>query len=287
MSRTSAADTAATWVNAPRLQGPVATAREVWFHRRFLTHLGGRAIRKMYARTVLGWMWLFIRPLFPILLRALVFGGLLGVTAEGVPYFLFLTVGTLSWNLFAGALMWTTRGLELNRRVVSQVYVPRVILPIATTAPALFEFLLNLGVLAFATAFYWVKDGTPYVSIGVHTLWSVAAVVFTMLLVLGIGFFTSVWGERARDARFTAGQLLTIGLLATPVLYPMSAVPAQYHPWLYANPMAAYVQAFKYGLLKLEAPDPVHFGIAVSMSVVILVGGLFFFASREEAEAES
>ena len=283
MSRPVTADTA-TWVNGPRLPGPMATAREVWRHRRFLTHLGFRAIRKLYARTTLGWVWLLIRPLFPLLLRALIFGGLLGLMAEGVPYFLFLTVGTVSWNLFASALLWSTRGLELNRRVVSQVYVPRVILPIATTAPALFELALNLGVLVLAALFYWVKDGTPYVSIGLHTLWSVAAIVLTMMLVLGIGFFTSVWGERARDARFTAAQLLTIGLLVTPVLYPVSAVPVEYRGWLYANPMAAFVQAFKYGLLKLEAPDPVHFGIATTTTVTLLVGGLFFFSSKDESD---
>jgi len=286
MSRPLTADTA-TWVNGPRLPGLLATTREVWRYRRFLSHLGMRAIRKMYARTALGWVWLLIRPLFPILIRALVFGGLLGLMAEGVPYFLFLTIGTVSWNLFASALIWSTRGLELNRKVVSQVYVPRVILPIATTAPALFEFLLNLGVIVLAALFYWVKDGTPYVQLGLHTLWSIAAVVLTMTLVLGIGFFTSVWGERARDARFTAGQLLTVGLLVTPVLYPVSAVPAALHPWLYANPMAAFVQAFKYGLLKLEVPDPVHFTIATVTTLTILVAGLFFFSSKEEAEAES
>ena len=287
MTGPASAVTGAAWVNGPRLPGPIATAREVWHYRRFLRYLGYRAMRKLYARTALGWIWIVIRPLFPILVRVLVFGGLLGLTSEGVPYFLFLTVGTVSWNLFASGLMWSTRGLELNRRVVTQVYVPKAILPIATTAPAVFDFLVNMAVLVLAVVFYRVKDGTTYLSLGLHTLWSLAAIVLTMLLVLGIGFFTSVWGERARDARFTAGHLLTIGFLVTPVLYSVSSVPAAYRSWLYANPMAAFVQAFKYGLLGRERPDPLHFAIAAAVTLTVLVSGLFFFASREEAEAEA
>ena len=88
---------------------PIATIGEVWRYRRLLGFIGDRALRKMYRRTVLGWLWLFINPLFPIALRAVIFGGLLGVGSDGIPYFLFLLAGTVVWDVFAASLMWGTR----------------------------------------------------------------------------------------------------------------------------------------------------------------------------------
>ena len=104
------------WEVTPRYPGPIATIGEVWRYRRLLGFIGDRALRKMYRRTVLGWLWLFINPLFPIALRAIIFGGLLGVGSDGIPYFLFLLAGTVVWDTFAASLMWGTRSLEMNRR---------------------------------------------------------------------------------------------------------------------------------------------------------------------------
>ena len=280
------ATTAPVWLNEPRAPGPVATAREVWRNRRFLKYLGVRVMRKLYARTVLGWLWLLILPLFPILIRVVVFGGLLGLTAEGIPYFLFVTVGTVSWAFFATALVWSTRGLELNRKVLKFVYVPRLILPLAALAPAAFELAIHLGVLALVVLFYWMRDGTPYIVIGMHSFWSLAALACILVLVLGIGLFTSVWGESARDARFAIAYFSTIWFLLTPILYPVSAIAPRYRAWLYANPMASFVEAFKYGLLRMEPPDPARFAVAVATSLALLAGGMLFFAGRDDQDVE-
>src|SRR6185295_14133624 len=163
-------EAAAVWSNEPKGQGPVAAAREVWQYRRFVNCLGLKSFRKLYARTMLGWGWVFITPLFPILLNLFVFGALIGMTSEGIPYFLFLTIGNLSWDFFQSALMWSTRGLEMHRKVIDRVYVPRVILPIATMTPAIFNFLINFTVTVGVVAYYWIKDGTPYLTMGLNTL---------------------------------------------------------------------------------------------------------------------
>src|SRR6185503_11750883 len=88
------------WVVTPRQGGTVAMVREMWRYRGLLGFLGTRALRRIYRRTVLGWAWLLIIPLFPLALQTLVFGGLLGVASDGVPYFLFLSSGTVIWGLF-------------------------------------------------------------------------------------------------------------------------------------------------------------------------------------------
>jgi hypothetical protein len=94
------------WLNEPRRPGLIATAVEVWHYRRFINFLGAKSFRKLYARTMLGWTWVFVTPLFPILLNVFVFGALIGVTSEGIPYFLFLVIGNLAWDFFSSALLW-------------------------------------------------------------------------------------------------------------------------------------------------------------------------------------
>ena len=272
------------WFNEPRRPGLIATAVEVWHYRRFINFLGAKSFRKLYARTMLGWTWVFVTPIFPILLNVFVFGALIGVTSEGIPYFLFLMIGNLAWDFFASALMWSTRGLEMHRKVIDRVYVPRVILPIATMTPAVFNFLINFVATILVILYYWSRDGAPYLSLGANTLWSVAAMAMITTLVLGISMFTSVWGETARDARFVLGNVTTILFLATPVLYPTSQVPLKYQKWLVLNPLASFVEAFKYGFFRTNPPDPMRFAIAAAMSIAVLSAGLLFFARRSEIE---
>ncbi|HXG87664.1 MAG TPA: ABC transporter permease [Vicinamibacterales bacterium] len=274
------------WQIEPREQGVTATAREVWAHRRFMSFLAVRALRKMYARTALGWLWLFITPLWPVLLRAIVFGGLIGMTGEGIPYFLFLLVGSVLWDFFASGLMWGTRGLELHRNVLEHVYLPRVIMPLATMAPALLDLVLISGVLALAAVYYLAVDGRMYLTLGAPTLLGLVALLMTTVLAFGIGLFTAVWGETARDARFTMGQVLLVWFLLTPILYPMSAVPAHYRPWMLLNPLAAFVETFKWSLLGVGRFDAFAFGLAVALSVSVVLLGLLFFSRIEVRRAD-
>src|SRR5688572_28168607 len=109
------------WVIEPRGAGLVPRARELWRYRRLLRYFAARTIEKNVRRTILGNWWLVIRPLFPLLVTTMVMGGLLKVPSEGVPYFVFLVVGTSAWELFATSLMWSTRSLEINRGLLSRL----------------------------------------------------------------------------------------------------------------------------------------------------------------------
>ena len=133
----------------------------MWQYRRLLGFIGDRALRKMYRRTVLGWLWLFINPLFPIALRAIIFGGLLGVGSNGLPYFLFLLAGTVVWDVFATSLMWGTRALEMNRDLTDQIYHPRAILPFGNMTPALLNLALKVGVFAARASSIYTRAGRP------------------------------------------------------------------------------------------------------------------------------
>ena len=278
--------TAAEWEITPQRTTVASTVVDAWRHRALVGFVGSRALRKIYRRTVLGWLWLFINPLFPIALRAIVFGGLLGVASGGLPYFLFLLGGSVVWDTFSASLMWGTRGLEMNRHLVDQVYLPRALLPFGNIAPALLEFALKLAVLLLVIGYYLAVDGRLYVRGGVPLLWAAGAVLVAFGLSAGLSLFTSVWGETTRDMRFTLGQLLAIWYLLTPVLYPLSEVPEPYRGWMLLNPMAIVVETFKWGLFGIGELRPAAFGATAGGVALLLVAGLAYFARTDARAAE-
>src|SRR5215468_3197950 len=139
-----------TWVIEPRREALAQRLRDVWRYRQLLRFFSSKSLTKLYRRTVLGAAWIFIRPLFPLAVNTIVFGGVLGVGSNGVPYFLFMNCGGALWDLFSSAVTWGTRSLELNRGFMNRIYLPRLILPVATMTPALLYFVINIGVLAVA-----------------------------------------------------------------------------------------------------------------------------------------
>ena len=272
------------WVIVPRRTGWEARLREVWRYRRLTKFFGSRALQKLYRRTKLGRAWLFIRPLFPLAVRTLIFGGLLGVGSEGVPYFLFLVAGTTPWELFASALMWGTRSLELNRSLIKQIYVPRLILPISQMTPAYLTFFIYMTVLTVAVIAFGIRDGRSYIVFGTGLIWAALAVVLTVIFAMGLAFWTSVPAMTARDVRFTLGFILGFWIFLTPILYPLSTVPEQWRVWVMLNPMAALVETFKWGLLGIGSLDLVSLMVAVVLIAVVNITGLMFFI-RVEADA--
>src|SRR5262245_42156534 len=281
-SHTPAAPSFDEWVIEPRREGLLPRLRDVWRYRRLLRFFAAKSLEKLYRRTVLGWSWIFIRPLFPILVNTVIFGGVLGVGSNGVPYFLFVTAGSAIWELFASAVTWGTRSLELNRGFMSRIYVPRLILPIATVTPAYINLAINLGVFFFAIGYYRVTTGVLY-----WTPWNTGSALFGLVLAsflaLGLTLWTSVPGMQARDVRFTMSYVMGFWLFLTPVLYPLH--PDSKYAWLLAlNPMAAPVNGFKHGLLGIGTVSLRDWVISTVETAIVLVSGLSFFA-RAEADA--
>jgi homopolymeric O-antigen transport system permease protein len=269
------------WEVTPRYPGAATTLAEVWRYRRLLGFIGNRALQKMYRRTALGWLWLFINPLFPIALRAIIFGALLGVGSDGIPYFLFLVAGSVVWDVFAASLMWGTRSLEMHGDLSDQVYHPRALLPVGNMAPALLNIALKIGVLLMAVVFYTARDGRFYLRTDLALLWAVAALALALLFALAIAFFTSIWGETARDMRFALGQLLSVWYLLTPVLYPLSQVPAAHREWMLLNPMAIIVETFKWGLFGIgQLYAGAFFSTAAAIAVLLTLGLIYFCRSE-------
>jgi lipopolysaccharide transport system permease protein len=266
------------WAIEPRGRGASAQLREIWQFRRLFTYFGQRAVERMYRGTFLGITWLFLRPLVPLTVRTMVFGGLLGVAAPGVPYFVFLLVSSSIWDLFSSCLMWATRSLQLNRSFLGRMYFPRVIVPAATMSVAFVNFLIMMGVLVGVLAYYYYADGRLYLADPAHMVWALAALLLAVALALGIGLWTAPLNAQYRDVRFTLMYVLEFWALLTPVLYPLSAVPEKYRWLVFLNPLAGVVQAFKWGVLGVEELNRVALAVDAVIVAVVLFSGLWYFA---------
>jgi lipopolysaccharide transport system permease protein len=272
------------WTVEPRSTGWVARWHEVWRYRRMFLFFGTRAVQRLYRNTLLGKSWILLRPLVPLLVRVFIFGALLNLDAASpVPYFLFMAVGSAAWELFASSVMWVTRSLDMNSGMLSRLYVPRIIIPMATMAPALLNFGINVGIIAVALVYYRATTGIWYLD----RTWLVVAPVAAVLIVgmaLSIGLWTSVLATAARDVRFILGYILEFWVYLTPVVYPMSLVPEHLRWVMTLNPMAVFVVAFRGAILGGEGPTPMAWVISLVLLITALAAGLAFF-HRAEAEA--
>jgi lipopolysaccharide transport system permease protein len=275
------------WTIEPRAGGFVARLGEVWRYRRMFLFFGERAFRKLYQNTVLGKAWIVLRPLVPLLVRVFVFGELLAVSsASPVPYFLFLAVGGAAWELFASSVMWATRSLQLNGGILTRLYVPRLIVPIATMVPGFVYFGINVAFVLASLLYYRLHDGIWYV----EPAWLIVAPVAVVAIVafaLSIGLWTSVLGAETRDVRFGLAFALEFWVYVTPVVYPLSLVPGNVQWALMLNPMAVFVVAFRGAILGGEGPSPWAWACAIGITAVMLAAGLAFFQRAEATAVDS
>jgi lipopolysaccharide transport system permease protein len=271
------------WTIAPRREGLLLRLQEFVRYRKILWFFMARTLKRTYEGTVLGKVWL-LRPVIPIAIGAFVFGRFLAIPSDGVPYFLFFLAGSAIWMLFEQSALWVTRSLDLNKGLITKVYFPRLVIPVSAIAPATVYFAVFLVLLAIAFIRYRFSDGQWYF---VSSPWVAAAPVAALLCsiqALAIGLWTSVWQTKFREVRYTLRFVLQLWNYLTPVIYPLSMVPVEYQPFMLLNPMAAYVEMFKFAVLGVGTFDAISLGTAVTITLVSLICGAWYF-TREESRA--
>jgi lipopolysaccharide transport system permease protein len=287
----SAPDAAAAgprgWVIEPTRSGLAAALREMWQYRRLLVFFGSQTIKGLYAGTTLGIFWLFARPLLPVFISTFVFGSLLQVPSNGIPYFLFFLIGTSVWMLFDRSLLWATRSLDQQKGLIKKLYFPRLIVPIAAVSPAIVYFGIYLALIVGGAVYYFVTTGRWYLALGPGWLIAFAAAAIAIVMAVTAGLFTSVWQARHREVRFGLRYAMSFWFYLTPVIYPMSQVPDHLHWVIYLNPMASVVETFRWGLLGVGLFPAVP--LLTSVAIVLVVGafGVWYFTQSEAASVDS
>jgi lipopolysaccharide transport system permease protein len=270
------------WLIEPQQHGVVDRVRELWRYRYLWWYFAADALKAMYRRTKLGWLWLVFRVTAPVGISALIFGGLLGVSSNGPPYFLFFSCGMTTWILFERSLLVVTRSLERNRKLITKVYFPRLILPLSAVAPGLLYLAILLLVIVGSVIYYRRVDGLWYVTLRPELLVAVAAIPLTLIFTVSVGLWTSVLQARYPDVRQGIRYLMPFWMYFTPIIYPVTIIPEQWR-WLMAlNPMATIVEAFKWGTLGYGHLTRTSIALSMTMIGLTAISGIWFF-NREEA----
>jgi lipopolysaccharide transport system permease protein len=252
---------------------------EVWEYRELLYFLTWRDIKVRYKQTMIGAAWAIIQPFFMMVVFSLFFGHLAKVPSDGIPYPIFVSCALLPWQLFAHALGESSNSLVANERLITKVYFPRLVIPIAAVCGGLVDFAISFVVLLGLMAYYGVVPGVAIVTLPLFVL-------LTVLTALAVGLWLSALNVQYRDVRYTLGFLTQFWLFATPVAYPSSLVPEPWRPLYGLNPMAGVVEGFRWALLgKAESPG-ILLGVSTVVVLLVLVGGLHYFTRMEEAFAD-
>lgn len=271
------------WVIEPRQHGAFARVRELWSYRYLWWYFASATVTSLYRGSALGWLWLLMRVVAPIGINAIVFGDMLSQSQKvQIPYFLFFLCGIMTWTIFERSLFYITRSVERNRRLVTRVYFPRLILPVSAVAPGLVYLAVLIIILAITVVVFHQRDGLWYVTMSPRLLVSMGAVVASLFFAIAVGLWTSVLQARYRDIRYALRYITPVWFLLTPVVYELSDISPRY-AWLVAlNPMAPIVEAFKWGTLGQGAFPQVPAAMSFGLVVITMLTGLWFF-NREEA----
>jgi lipopolysaccharide transport system permease protein len=252
---------------------------ELWRYRELLWFLAWRDVALRYKQTALGVAWAVIQPLFTMIVFSVFFGALAKVPSDGLPYPLFALIGLLPWQLFACALTQASNSLVAEQRLITKVYFPRLIVPLASVLAGLADFLVAFVLVLVGMAAYGAAPGWQVLAVPPLTL-------FALATALAVGLWLAALNVQFRDVRYTVPFLAQIWMVVTPVAYPSSLVPEAYRPLYGLNPMAGVVEGFRWALLgRTELPLEL---MAVSGAVValLLAGGLYYFRRLERTFAD-
>ncbi len=248
--------------------------RDLWEYRELLYFMVWREIQGTYRQTALGMSWLFLRPVLNMALLSLTFGLLVRVSSDGVPYPLFSLAALLPWGYFSNAVMRAAGSLVQNMHIISKVYFPRLVVPIASAISGLVDLSAAFVVFFGAMIIYRLP-------LRVEMLWLPVFVIVALIFALAVGLWLATFSVRYRDVSFAVNFLIQALMYASPVIYPVSLVPASVQ-WLYRlNPMAGVIQGFRWALLGSEAAPGPEFLAAIGISAVLLVTGAYVFRRTE------
>jgi lipopolysaccharide transport system permease protein len=252
---------------------------QIWRYRELLFFLVWRDIKVRYKQTALGVAWALLQPFLTMVVFSFFFGRLAQVPSDGLPYPLFTFAALLPWQLFSYALNESSNSLVVHQRLITRVYFPRLLIPLAAVLAGLVDFFLALGVLLAMMAYYGVALTAAALTLPLFLLLALATA-------FGVGLWLSALNVQYRDVRFVLPFLTQFWLFITPIAYPSSLAPEWLRPFYALNPLVGVVEGFRWALLGAQNNAGPVILISSLMVLFVLVSGLFYFQRSEKFFAD-
>jgi len=252
---------------------------EIWRYRELIYFLTWRDIKVRYKQAALGVGWALLQPLLNTLISTVIFGVLLDVPSDGLPYPVFVLAALMPWHLFSTSLQKSSISLVGNANLLTKIYFPRLIIPLASVLAVLVDFVISFFVLIIMMLAYRIY---PTVNI----LWVIPLILLAVLAALAVGLWLSALNVQYRDVQHMVPFIVQIWMYASPIVYPIETIPAGIWRTIYGfNPMVGVIQGFRWALFNGAAPDLTML-VSIITVIVLFVTGLFYFRKMEKTFAD-
>jgi len=254
------------------------TIADIWAYRELLYFFIWRDIKVRYKQTLLGAGWAIIQPLMTMVVFTIFFGHLAKVPSDGLPYPVFSFMALVPWTYFASALAGCSTSLSGYQHIISKVYFPRLIIPIAAVIAPLVDFAIGFVILIGFMMWYRITPGPSIV-------WLPALMLLALATAASVGVWLAALNVRYRDVRYVVPFVVQLWMFATPVAYPASLVPSRWRAVYGLNPMAGVIEGFRWALAGGPAPGVITV-VSAAVVVVLITGGAMYFRRLEGTFAD-
>lgn len=252
---------------------------DLWHYRELLFFLTWRDVKVRYKQSILGLSWVVIQPVVVMIIFSLIFGQFAHLPSNGIPYPIFTFAALLPWLLFSGSLSRAGSSLVQNSSLITKVYFPRLLVPLAAVLAGLVDFAVSLSVLLVLMIGYRITPGWQLLALP-------AATLLATLAALGFGVWLSALNVQFRDVQFVLPWFVQVLFFLSPIAYSTQLIPGGRAQLLYAlNPMVGVIEMFRWSLFG-GAPPNQFLVAAIVVTVVVLVTGLFYFRRMERTFAD-
>ncbi len=255
--------------------------RDLWIYRELVFFMVWRDVKVKYKQTLLGMAWAVVQPVMTMLVFTFVFDRVANLPTDGIPYEVFSFTGLLPWGLFVTALNQGSRSLVAHNNMVTKIYFPRLILPMASVFAGLVDFIIAFVILIGLMVYFQVAPAWQY-------LWTLPFfLLLALVTALGVALWLSAINVKYRDVNHALPFLTQFWLFATPVAYSFSTIPENWQIFLSLNPMTGVVNGFRWALLGAGTGPDIALWISAIISLRIFISGLVYFRSMEKTFADT
>lgn len=252
---------------------------ELWRYKDLLWFLVWRDVKARYAQSILGIGWAVIQPVFNMVVFTVIFGNLAKISSEGVPYAIFSYAALVPWTYFSNALTESGSSLVTARNMITKVYFPRLIVPLAPVVAKLLDFGIAMLLLFGLMVYFGIAP----------TVWALGLPLLTLLMILaasGAGMWLAAMAIQYRDVKYALQFGVRLFMYASPVVYAASEVPERFRLLYGLNPMAGIIEGFRAALLGTRAMPWDLLGVGTASAVVIFITGALYFRRMERVFAD-
>jgi lipopolysaccharide transport system permease protein len=261
----------------PSSEWDIVDWREAWHRKDLLFLFVWRDLKSQYTQSIFGFSWGVIRPLMMMLIFSVVFGYMLGLDSNGLPYVVFIYAALVPWTYFSTCFGGTSNSLTSGMGLISKVYFPRIILPLSIVFVNLIDFAVSIVLLFVLMTWFGLMP----------TFWAIfmlpILIIQLMILTLSLGMLTAGLSVQYRDVSQIIGIFVQFLLYSSPVIYPTSSVPEQYQLLYAINPMVGIIESWRSSLFGIVPIRWDMLMISLVITMIMFLSGLFVFRRLEKS----